>query len=197
MLASIHPLGERGRHNRWWLTVIAYLLASTGGGLVAGALAGLVGTATRLAGLHTGAGVALAGALALAAAGLEAGHVPTWRLSPRRQVDEDWLHRYRGWVYGAGFGFQLGLGVVTIVATPAVHLTLALAALTGSVAGGCVVGAVFGLVRALPVVGMRWVVDPGQLWRLHRRLAAAAPAAQRAAGAALAVIAVAVVSRHG
>lgn len=32
---------------------------------------------------------------------------------PARQVDEDWLARYRGWVYGAGFGTQLGLGVVT------------------------------------------------------------------------------------
>ena len=35
----------------------------------------------------------------------------------RRQVNEDWMARYRGWAYGAGFGLQLGLGVVTIVTT--------------------------------------------------------------------------------
>jgi hypothetical protein len=31
---------------------------------------------------------------------------PSWQ----RQVDERWLTTYRGWVYGAGFGFQLGAG---------------------------------------------------------------------------------------
>ena len=34
---------------------------------------------------------------------------------PRRQVDERWLDRYRGWVYGVGYGSQLGLGIVTVV----------------------------------------------------------------------------------
>src|SRR5437763_1503749 len=32
MLASIHPLGERVRRNRWWLTAAAHVLASAGGG---------------------------------------------------------------------------------------------------------------------------------------------------------------------
>ena len=62
----------------------------------------------------------------------------------RRQVDDDWLRRYRGWVYGAGFGFQLGIGVVTIVTTAAVYATFALAALTGAVATGSPVGPVSG-----------------------------------------------------
>ena len=55
---------------------------------------------------------------------------------PRRQVDERWLHRYRGWVYGAGFGVQLGLGVATVVTTSAVYVMLAAAVLTGTAAGG-------------------------------------------------------------
>ena len=42
---------------------------------------------------------------------------------PRRQVDERWLHRYRGWVYGVGFGFQLGFGLLTVVTTSTVYLT--------------------------------------------------------------------------
>src|SRR6267143_1175484 len=42
MLASIHPLGERARHNRWLLTTTAYLVGSTA---AAGLLGGLLGVA--------------------------------------------------------------------------------------------------------------------------------------------------------
>ena len=47
---------------------------------------------------------------------------------------------------------QLGLGVVTIVTTAAVYLTWVAAFVTGSAAWGAVVGAAFGLARALPVL---------------------------------------------
>ena len=80
------------------------------------------------------------------AAGLR---LPTWR----RQVDEAWLARYRGWVYGAGFGLQLGLGVVTIVTSATVYATVLLCALSGSPPVGLALGALFGLARALPVLG--------------------------------------------
>ena len=33
--------------------------------------------------------------------------------SVQRQVNEDWLVEFRGWVYGFGFGAQLGAGVAT------------------------------------------------------------------------------------
>jgi hypothetical protein len=171
MLASITPFGERGRHNRWSTTVTAYVAASTGAGAAAGALLGLAGgTARALA--HPGpvvigglaaAGCAIAAALDLHLGGLR---LPTWR----RQVNEDWLQRYRGWVYGAGFGAQLGVGVVTIVTTAAVYATLLLAVLSGSAAMGAVIGAVFGAVRAVPVIGLAGVVGPEQLRRAHRRM---------------------------
>ena len=32
MLASIHPLGERARHNRFWITATAYIAGSVAGG---------------------------------------------------------------------------------------------------------------------------------------------------------------------
>ena len=62
--------------------------------------------------------------------------LPTWR----RQVDEAWLGRYRGWVYGAGFGVQLGLGVVTIVTSATVYATVLLCALSGSPPVGLALG---------------------------------------------------------
>ena len=41
---------------------------------------------------------------------------------PRRQVNERWLDEYRGWVYGLGFGAQLGLGVTTVITSAATYV---------------------------------------------------------------------------
>src|ERR1700737_2018054 len=121
MLASIHPLGERARRNRWAVTATAYASGSIIG---AGPLGGALGALGRPAAGLSHRSVVLA-VLCLCAATADAGvvAVPT----VHRQVNEDWLHRYRGWVYGIGFGFQLGLGVVTIVTTAAVYLWIAAA----------------------------------------------------------------------
>ena len=104
MLTSISPLGERTRGNRWWLTVWWLSLGAVLGGAAIGAalgalgqaLAGSLGDVARL--------VLLAGACALAAAW----DMSSRRLPGRRQVNEDWLVAYRSWVYGTGFGLQLG-----------------------------------------------------------------------------------------
>ena len=50
----------------------------------------------------------------------------------KRQLDDAWLDRYRGWVYGLGFGWQIGVGFATYIMTTAVPVTALLAALTGS-----------------------------------------------------------------
>jgi hypothetical protein len=115
----------------------------------------------------------LAVAILLGAAGADearrsAGWKGLWTL--RRQVDDRWLTTYRGWVYGLGFGFQLGLGVATIVTTAAVYAWLLVVALAGSVTAGVVVGALFGLARALPVLAGARVHDGATLRRLHQRL---------------------------
>lgn len=178
MLASITPLGERGRRRRWGVTAPSFVLGSTLGGALVGLLAGAVGavvvaplgTTTRLAVLAVGLLVALAVDLR------GASRAP----GPKRQVNEDWLEVYREWVYGAGFGLQLGAAVLTQVATAAVYAMLLAAALTGSPAGGALVGAVFGLVRALPVLATRSVRDAPSLGRLHRRTAALAEPVRRA-----------------
>ena len=188
MLASIHPLGERARHSRWGITVSAYLAGSLAGGALAGGVLGLAGELVwsllrpipQLVALL----VLLVGATGMAL-DLGWGKLPTIR----RQVNEDWLARYRGWVYGAGFGFQLGLGVVTIVSSAAVYATFALALLAGSVPAGLAIGGTFGLVRGAAVLAAARVREPGQLRALHRRMQHLAPVARGTAVAALALLA--------
>ena len=166
MLSSITPLGERGRNNRWWLTAAAHITGSVAGGAAMGAALGAAGGLVRWAdtpSLALLAAVALLGVLAdLRVARLR---VPTMN----RQVDEGWLTTYRGWVYGVGYGFQLGLGVVTIVTSAATWVTLAAAFLTGSWTGGLAVGSVFGAARALPLLLTAPARSPGALRALLRR----------------------------
>ena len=173
MLASITPLGERGRGRRWELSAPAYVAGSALGGLLAGAVAGAVGWSAVQLGASGGLWqlVVLAVAVVLAiAVDLRLGGLRPVGL--RRQVNEDWLDVYREWVYGGGFGAQLGAGVLTQVSTAGVWVLLLCAALTGSVLAGALMGTVFGLVRALPILTTARVRDPGSLGRLHAGAAA-------------------------
>ena len=196
MLTSITPLGERGRRRRWGSTTAWYVAGSIVGGAGIGVLAGLIGLA--LAQWDAGGTVVLI----VAALGCLVAAISDGRgLRPyswRRQVDETWLGRYRGWVVGGGFGIQLGFGVVTIVSSASVYATLLLAALTRSFWGGLLVGTAFGLVRALPLLTVRRVTSNEALAGLHRQVNVSAPMARRAtvgvlgvAGLALAAAAIA------
>lgn len=187
MLTSISPLGERARASRWWVTTTAYVISSTLGGVAVGALAALLGglvpddmrSSPSVLGLVA---VALVVGLLLDL-GVAGSRLPSWR----RQVDEAWLGRYRGWVVGTGFGAQLGVGVVTIVTSSTTYAVILLAALSGSGPAGALVGGVFGLVRALPLVLMARVDTRKRLWAVLRRVEHAAPIADRMARLALAV----------
>jgi sulfite exporter TauE/SafE len=190
MLGSITPLGERGRGRRWGVTVSAYALASAGGGAIAGAAAGAVGAALSAVAPPGGPSVLwVAAATVLAGAAVDgalAAHlVPSSvLLGPRRQVNEDWLGRYRGWVTGVGFGFQLGLGVATIVTTAAVYSLLVVAVLSGSPVTGAVIGATFGLARAVPVLAVGRVRSPDAVLLVDARLRRWEPASARLAAIA-------------
>ncbi len=173
MLASITPLGERGRRRRWELTAPAYVLGSVLGGLAVGVLAGALGRALlAVVDLGTTSRLALLLVALLAALTLDLRVGGLRTPGPRRQVNEDWLEVYREWVYGAGFGLQLGAAVLTQVATAAVWGMLLAAALTGSLLGGAVIGVVFGAVRSVPVLLTARVRTPGSLRALHARAAA-------------------------
>jgi hypothetical protein len=170
MLSSISPLGERARSSRWWLTTTAYLIGSVVGGLTMGGLAALLGSVVSDARRGSPGSLGLVAALLLVGLVLDLRlgglQLPSWR----RQVDEQWLTRYRGWVYGVGFGAQLGFGLVTIITSATTYAVVLLAALSGHVGAGLAIGATFGLVRALPSLLMAKVGDRHGLHRVFARV---------------------------
>ena len=178
MLSSITPFGERGRHNRFGVTATAFVIGAISGGTALGVLAGLLGS--WLPARSAGVDALLVVVIALTGAVLDATRLPTIR----RQVNEDWLGRYRGWVYGFGFGVQLGFGVLTIVTSAATYAAIAFALLSGSAAAGALIGFTFGFLRGLSLLLASHIQTPDALRRFHRRLEARA-----AAGARVAVVA--------
>ena len=180
MLGSISPVGEASRGQRWWLTATAYTVASVIAGGAMGVLLGLVGAAL-LTTVEVSTPVRLGLlALVLVVGALLDSRILRWRLpSWRRQVDERWLATYRGWIYGAGFGFQLGLGVVTIVPSAVTYATWVAALLTGAPQAGLGVGIVFGIVRSIPLLMTVRLRSATALYATTQRVAAAEPVAQK------------------
>ena len=167
MLSSIHPLGERGRHNRWMVTVGAFTIASTITGAAVGGALGLLGSAA----LGVDPGLLLVGTAVIAVA---AGVLDLARVRPpgsERQVNESWIGHYRGWVYGGAFGVQLGTGVMTYVVTWGVYATFAAEILTASPIGGALVGAVFGFGRSIALLAAGRIDRPSRLTSFHQLMA--------------------------
>ena len=111
-------------------------------------------------------------ALAVIAVALAFDATPLRRRLPttRRQVNEDWMARYRGWVYGVAYGAQLGAGVVTVVTSAAIYAAALGALLCATVGSGALVGAAFGLTRAISLLPAGRASTPGGLVALHRTL---------------------------
>jgi hypothetical protein len=175
MLASITPLAEAGRGNRFRTTAIWFVAGSTAGGLTLG-----VGMAILAAGVQalalsatTIGVVALAvSVLAVASdAGVKGVRVPVHY----RQVNERWLDQFRPWVYAAGFGWQIGTGLATYITTAAVYLMIVLASLAGHPLWAVAVGTGFGLVRGLSVLLGRSITSPEALRAFHFKFYAAGP----------------------
>ncbi len=171
MLSSIHPFGERSRNNTFGRTATAHVVGGALGGTALGVIVGSFGwflfglvnvsIETRTVLLLLAAVVALI----IEATGSE-------RVLPSRsrQVNENWIQTYRGWVYGGGFGAELGFGISTIITTPLVHLLVVSMVLVDSVGAGAVLGGVFGVVRGATVLTARRVDSPDALRHFHRRL---------------------------
>jgi hypothetical protein len=177
MLSTITPFGERSRGHRYAVTAAWFVAGATLGGATLGAAAAGLAAVVAAAGLAArpgwlAAGVAIAALLAAAVdAGVFGEVIPIWR----RQVDDRWLARYRPWVYGLGFGWQIGVGVATYIMTAAVFLVVLLAALTADPFVAVGLGTGFGVVRGLAVLLTARADSPARLRTMHRRFDQAGP----------------------
>ena len=148
MLSTITPIVQRGRNHRYYSTATWFVLGAVLGGATLG-----LGTALLALGagaLDLSATEALGLSAVLAAVSIASDlKLGGFRLpSHTRQVNEAWLDQFRSWVYGSGFGWQIGVGLATYVTTSAVYLMIAMAALTGSPVVAFAVATGFGLVAA-------------------------------------------------
>lgn len=190
MLSSIHPLGERSRHNSWVLTATFFTVGSILAGAVVGLVLGLAGSFALSDATATSTLVATATAALLAGVLDVAGVTPP---GPSRQVNEHWIGAFRGWVYGGAFGVELGLGFLTYIVTWGVYATYAAALLSASPIAGTVVGATFGFGRSLLLLAAGYVDRPSRLTSFNRVLVSAGPVVRRSAAAAFTVGGIAVI----
>jgi hypothetical protein len=179
MLSTITPIGEQARGARFATSATWFVVGGVAGGATLGGVLALV--AVGIGALHLTAGtIGTIAALAAVVAALSDSRI-TGRQIPihRRQVNEVWLDRFRPWVYGAGFGWQIGSGVVTYIMTAAVYLIAVLAVMTGNPWTALGVGVLFGTVRGLAVLLGRRITSPARLASFHRRFAELEPMSRR------------------
>ncbi len=170
MLSTITPMAEQSRGHRFGVTATWFIAGAGLGGLTMGGIAALLAAGVSVLDPSTTVVFGAAAVLASVAAAVDAG---TFGRKPpffRRQVDDAWLATYRAWVYGGGFGWQIGFGFATYIMTAGVVLTAVLAVLTASPTLALGIGLVFGLARGLVVLLGGRITSPGALGAVHQRL---------------------------
>jgi len=180
MLSQLTPVGEASRGYRYRTTASWFVVGAIVGGAMLGGVMALLAAGIGAIDLSATTALAIAAGLAVVSAAVDAGvfgFAPPFFL---RQVNEDWLGRYRAWVYGSGFGWQVGSGVTTYIMTAAVFLTIAMGALTAGPAAAIALGVLFGLVRGLAVLLTARLRTTAELFELHRRFDALAEPVRRA-----------------
>ncbi len=155
MVETIGLAGDEGR--RW--TTIAACAAFAPGAVVGGVLT--FGLLSALGDLTHGAGrlaYLLAAVIAVAAAVAEA---RGRRIVPqiRRQLPEGWRWRMPLPLAAGLYGILLGLGFTTFVLSFGVWALAGISVALGDPSAGLVIGAAFGVGRAVPVVAVAPVVD--------------------------------------
>lgn len=162
-------MAEAGRGHSFRSTSVWFVVGSVAGGLTLGGLMG--GIAYFVAGLKATSNItlsiiAVASLVAAASDGRIAGfHLP----GHDRQVNERWLDRYRPWVYGAGFGWQIGVGLATYIMTAGVYLLILVGGLSADPRVALGLGGLFGLVRGLAVYLSAGLDSGEKLLSFHAR----------------------------
>jgi hypothetical protein len=192
MLSQLTPVGEASRGYRYRTTATWFVVGAIVGGATLGAVMAMLAAAVSAVGASSTAVVGTAAVLAALGATVDAGVVGFAPPFFKRQVNEYWLSKYRAWVYGSGFGWQIGAGVTTYIMTAAVFVTVAFGALTAGPAAALAVGVFFGLVRGLAVLLTARRRTTSELFALHRAFDALGEPVRRAViGVQLAVAVVA------
>jgi hypothetical protein len=148
----------------WKRTVVAFWIAAIVSGFAVFAAAGLIG---EFLGFDSVAPWGVIVVIMVAAILDLVGAKPP---GPLRQVDEDWLGRYRDWVLGLGYGAQLGAGLVTIIPSYGTWAVLTVALITGFPMAG-LLGVAFGVGRSLLLLTARKVTSPSDLVERMQRFA--------------------------
>ena len=174
MLTSINPISERGRQHRYGVTSAWFIIGAVLGGMTLGLAAAVLAQGVKAAAIGLNVRFMLGASLALLTLLIDLGLLGVKLPVIRRQVNERWLDQYRPWVYGGGFGWQIGAGVATYITTAAVYLVVVLAALSGRPAAALAIGVLFGLVRGLAVLLGRRLTSTEAILTFHRRFFAAA-----------------------
>src|SRR6185437_1196753 len=129
MVSALNPMSERARSHRYGATVSWYVVGAVGGGALLGLGCALGAFAVGQVDLRA-AVVAVLVLLAAVVAWASDSEPIGWSLPLHpRQVNEQWITRYRRWIYAAGFGAQIGTGFATYIMSASVYLMAALAAL--------------------------------------------------------------------
>ena len=176
MLSTVTPLAERSRGHSFARTAGWFILGAILGGTALGAATATFAWALHHVGVQTSARLFVVALAALYSAAADA-RISFFRVPGiPRQVDERWVDRYRPWVYGLGYGAQVGTGVATYVMTAGVYLVIVCAALSASPAAALFLGALFGLTRGLCILVGAGITNPDRLRSVHDLLDRAAPA---------------------
>ena len=180
MLSQLTPVGEASRGYRYRTTATWFVLGAIVGGATLGALMAALAALVSALGATSTTLLGIAAALAALGAVVDSGVLGFMPPFFKRQVNEYWLSKYRAWVYGSGFGWQIGAGVTTYIMTTAVFVTIAFGALTAGPFAALALGVFFGLARGLAVLLTARSRTTTELFALHRRFDALGEPVRRA-----------------
>lgn len=169
MLSQITPMGERARGFRFGFTATWFVAGAVIGGAMLGAFMAVLALIASAVGLTATVAAGIAAVVAITGAASDAHVLGFGPPFLKRQVNEDWLGLYRSWLYGLGFGWQIGTGITTYMMTTAVVVTVALGALTASPLAALALGTLFGFARGIAVLLGARITSPAALADFHRR----------------------------
>jgi hypothetical protein len=190
MLSQITPIAEAGRGNRFSRTAAWFVAGAVLGGATLGAGMAVGAAVTRALDVSAASALVVIAIAAFITAALDARVLGVAPPFLRRQVNEDWLVNYRSWVYGTGFGWQIGVGVATYIMTAAVFLMIAVGVLGGSPWLAALIAVTFGLLRGLSVLIGAPLRTNAALLAFHRRFEAWSEPVRRAVVAVQLLVAV-------